>query len=86
MSAYRAALCEDEAAERDQLIGLCRDIFDGLGIEPEIVPFASADALRQAVEGEQTAFDLFLLDIEMKEGASGLELARWLYDLSLIHI
>lgn len=80
VSAYRAALCEDEAAERDQLIGLCRDILDGLGIEPEIVPFASADALRQAVEGEQTAFDLFLLDIEMKEGASGLELARWLYD------
>ena len=80
MSAYRAALCEDEAVECRQIAALCRDIFVSLGVEPEIVPFSSADALRRAAEEDQAAFDLYLLDIEMKEGASGLELARWLYD------
>lgn len=79
MSAYRVALCEDEAVERGQIAGLCRDIFAGLGIEPEIVSFSSAGALRQAAEGDSAAFDLYLLDIEMKEGVSGLDLARWLY-------
>lgn len=79
VSAYRVALCEDEAVERGQIAGLCRDIFAARGIEAELVPFSSADALRRAAEGAWTAFDLYLLDIEMKEGASGLELARELY-------
>lgn len=79
MSTYRVALCEDEAVERDQISGLCRDLFAAQGVETEIVPFASADALRQAAEEKRAAFDLYLLDIEMKEGASGLDLARQLY-------
>lgn len=77
MSAYRAALCEDEAVDRDQLAGLCRDIFAARGVEAEVVPFPSADALRRAPEAAD--FDLYLLDIQMNEGATGLELARWLY-------
>lgn len=33
MSAYRAALCEDEAAERGQIAGLCREILASQGAE-----------------------------------------------------
>ena len=79
MSEYRVALCEDEAVERGQIAGLCRDIFSTLGVEAEVVPFSSADDLRRTVEGGRTAFDLYLLDIQMREGASGLDLARQLY-------
>ena len=79
MSTYRVALCEDEAVERDQIAGLCRDIFSALGVQAEVVPFPSADDLRRTVEAGRTAFDLYLLDIQM-EGTTGLELAQWLYD------
>ena len=51
MSAYRAALCEDEAIERDQLAELCRDSFAAQGVEAEIVPFPSGDALLAAETG-----------------------------------
>ena len=77
MPAYRVALCEDEAAERGQIAGLCRDIFAALGVGAEIVPFPSADALL-ASEAGGAAFDLYLLDIQMA-GTTGLELARQLY-------
>ena len=70
MSACRAALCKDEAVEQSQIAGLCREILAAQGIEAEIVPFSSTDALPQAAEGEGTAFDLYLLDIEMKEGTT----------------
>ncbi len=79
VSAYRMALCEDEAAERDQIAGLSRDIFAAQGLEAEIVPFSSADELRRELDEKRTAFDLYLLDIKMKEGASGLDLARQLH-------
>ena len=77
MSVYRVALCEDEAVERDQIAGLCRDVFAALGLEAEIVPFPSADDLL-AAEAGGGAFDLYLLDIQMA-GTTGLELARQLY-------
>ena len=79
MPIYRAALCEDEAIERDQVAGLCRDIFAAQGVEAEILPFPTADGLRRAVEGGRAAFDLYLLDIQMRQGTSGLDLARQLY-------
>lgn len=79
MPVYRVALCEDEAVERRQIAALCRDIFAAQGVEAEIVPFSSADALRQTAEEKRAAFDLYLLDIQM-EGTTGLELAQWLYD------
>ena len=77
MSAYRTALCEDEAGERQQLARLCRETFAALGMEAEITPFPSADALL-AAEAGGASFELYLLDIQM-EGTSGLELARQLY-------
>lgn len=79
MSTYRVALCEDEAVERDQIAGLCRDIFAARGVEAKLEPFSSADGLRQALEEGAEPFELYLLDIQM-EGTTGLELARWLYD------
>lgn len=79
MSTYRVALCEDEAVERGQITDLCQDILATQGVEAEIVPFSSADELRQAAEEKRAAFDLYLLDIQM-EGTTGLELAQWLYD------
>ena len=79
MSTYRVALCEDEAVECRQITAMCRDIFSAQGVETEIVPFSSADALRQTAEEKRAAFDLYLLDIQM-EGTTGLELAQWLYD------
>ena len=77
VSAYRVALCEDEAAERGQIMGLCREVFAAQGVEAEIVPFPSADALLALGAGID-AFDLYLLDIQMP-GTTGLELARQLY-------
>ena len=79
MSTYWVALCEDEAVERGQITDLCQDILATQGVEAEIVPFSSADELRQAAEGKRIVFDLYLLDIQM-EGTTGLELARQLYD------
>ena len=78
VSAYRAALCEDEPQDRAQLTGLCQEIFDAWGVEAELVPFPSADALRRELDGGGAPFDLYLLDIQMA-GTTGLELARQLY-------
>lgn len=79
MPAYQVALCEDEPMDRDQLAGLCREIFSSWNIEAQLTAFPSADALRAALETGQAVFDLYLLDIQMA-GTSGLEMARWLYD------
>ena len=79
MSTYWVALCEDEAVERGQITDLCQDILATQGVEAEIVPFSSADELRQEAKKKRAAFDLYLLDIQM-EGTTGLELAQWLYD------
>ena len=76
MSSYWAALCDDEAADRAQIAGLCRDIFTAWGMDAEVIPFASADELRRAPDA--ALFDLYLLDIRMA-GTSGLELARQFY-------
>ena len=77
MPMYRVALCEDEAVDRNHLAGLCQDLFAVWGVEAEVVPFPSADALLAAETGGAD-FDLYLLDIQMA-GTSGLELARQLY-------
>ena len=61
MSTYWVALCEDEAVERGQITDLCQDILATQGVEAEIVPFSSADELRQAAEGKRIVFDLYLL-------------------------
>ena len=55
MSTYRVALCEDEAVECRQITAMCRDIFAAQGVETEIVPFSSADALRQTAEEKRAA-------------------------------
>ena len=47
MSSYRAALCDDEAADRVQIAELCRDIFTAWGMDAEVIPFSTADELRR---------------------------------------
>ena len=79
MSTYRVALCEDEAAERRQMAGLCREILAAWGTAAEVVPFPCAEELLQAPEADRDAFDLYLLDIQMGRGISGMDLARRLY-------
>ena len=76
MSSYRAALCDDEAADRVQIAEPCRDIFTAWGMDAEVIPFSTADELRRAPDA--ALFDLYLLDIRMA-GTSGLELARQFY-------
>lgn len=79
VSAYRVALCEDDEAERRQIADMSRAFLSSAEPESEIVPFDSADALWRELDEKRSAFDLYLLDIEMKSGASGLDLARQLY-------
>lgn len=79
MPAYRVALCEDETAAREQIDELSRSIFAAKSLEVEITAFASADELFRELNEMRTAYDLYLLDIEMQEGSSGLDLARQLY-------
>lgn len=74
MALYRVAVCEDDRMEGEQLVSLCRSILDDTGVAADVQLYASADALDAAVFGQQTVFDLYLLDIQM-EGMSGLELA-----------
>lgn len=49
MPAYQVALCEDEPMDRDQLAGLCREVFSSWNIEAQLTAFPSADALRAAL-------------------------------------
>ena len=68
MPAYQVALCEDEPMDRDQLAGLCREVFSSWNIEAQLTAFPSADALRAALETGQAVFDLYLLDILYDRG------------------
>lgn len=79
MALYRVAVCEDDRMEGEQLVSLCRSILNDTGVAADVQLYTSADALDAAVFGQQTVFDLYLLDIQM-EGMSGLELAQRLYN------
>lgn len=71
---YRVAVCEDEPRLREELTGLCRKILQRLEVESAVVPYASAEALKDGmVRGER--FDLLCLDI-LLPGENGMELAR----------
>ncbi len=50
MSAYRIAVCEDDADVRARISEYCREIFRDWGIELDLHEFASADKLRAALE------------------------------------
>ncbi|MDO5786033.1 MAG: response regulator [Eubacteriales bacterium] len=70
---YRIAVCEDESSLQEELVAQCREIVTGLGVEHEIMLFASAEELEAALsDGAQ--FDLLCLDI-LLAGKNGMELA-----------
>lgn len=70
---YRVAVCEDEPNLREALCAQCRGILGRLAVFHEVVPFATAEGLEEALsKGAQ--FDLLCLDI-LLTGKSGMELA-----------
>lgn len=74
MKSYRIAICDDEPEQSAAL----REIVDEwgwrTGSECRVSVFSSAEALRFAYE-DDSAYDILLLDVEMK-GMTGIELAR----------
>ncbi|MBQ8647971.1 MAG: response regulator transcription factor [Oscillospiraceae bacterium] len=70
----RIAICEDEAAQRQQVSGLVNDYLSTRGIAARMRLFDRGQALVDAVAGEGP-FDLYILDIVMPE-MSGIELGR----------
>lgn len=70
---YRIAVCEDEPNLREGLRNQCREILTGLGVEHEIVSFASAEELEAALT-DGARFNLLCLDI-LLTGKTGMELA-----------
>ncbi len=70
---YRVAVCEDEAALREQLCALCGEILTDLKVEHEIRDYCSAEELESEIKaGEQ--FQLLCLDIVLPD-KSGMDLA-----------
>ena len=83
MNPYRIAICEDDAVVGEQLVRRCYEILVERQLSSDVQLFLSATELRVQLEKDLHAFDLFLLDIQMAEGESGLTLAQWIYDKGL---
>ncbi len=67
VSAYRLAICEDDALILTELKSICSDILTGDGIENEITVFHSAKALHSFLLSQSNPFDMLVLDFQMKE-------------------
>lgn len=78
MQPYRLAICEDDPVEGQHLLSLCDNIFSANQIEYTAQHFLNTETLSQVLEQNSKAFDLLLLDIQMK-GQSGMDLAKELY-------
>jgi len=71
---YSVAICEDEAAFRDEQESICCGIFEKLNIEYHISIFSSSENFWDVfMTGKR--YDLILLDILMDE-TNGMELAK----------
>ena len=75
MGPYRLAICEDDPLIREEMCNLCEDILTDHDIVYEISPFSSAEELESTLKEKKDAFDLLLLDIQLKE-MTGMELAK----------
>ncbi len=73
---YRIAICDDEQEQIEYLRTIIGDWSEKIGNSYSIEAFPSAEALLFAYEGSG-AFDILLLDVEMKE-LSGIALAKML--------
>ena len=71
---YRIAICDDEQEQIEYLRGIIADWSENSRISCSVEAFPSAEALLFAYENGG-AFDILLLDVEMKE-LSGIALAK----------
>jgi len=72
----KIAVCDDAAADLEQIIGMTEGYFSDAGIPCRVSGFDSAEALIRSISlGEQ--YQLLLLDVIM-ENMDGMELARCL--------
>lgn len=69
----KIAICEDEKLFRDKLIQLLDDYFDGKKLEYRIDDFARGEDL---LKGEIGEYNLFCLDVEIKDGMDGIQIAK----------
>lgn len=74
--AYKIAVCDDSAADRDYIISLVQAWAEGAGHRVRISAFASGEGFLFQY-AEEKDFDILLLDIEMG-GVDGVSLARQL--------
>ena len=72
--AYRAAVCDDSAADADYVRGIVAHWAEQRGVALECLAFSSAEQFLFCYE-EDKNFDLLLLDVEMP-GADGVTLAK----------
>lgn len=72
--AYRAAVCDDSAADADYVRGIVAHWAEQRGVALECRAFSSAEQFLFCYE-EDKNFDLLLLDVEMP-GADGVTLAK----------
>ena len=73
---FYIVVCDDEQADREQIITMTEQICSKEQINAEITGVTSAqELLKQMKEGQR--FDLFLMDV-MMPGKDGMELARYL--------
>ena len=71
---YRVAICEDEQAQRAQLVSLLQALLQELAPEHAVQAFACAQELARALAAGEK-FDLLILDILLPD-LTGMELAR----------
>lgn len=77
MNKYRLAVCDDDPVLLSELSGMCASILEQKKMEYEITQFSSAAQLGDVLKIKADAFDILLLDIQMK-GKTGMQLAKTL--------
>lgn len=77
MQTYRIAVCDDDPISREEICRTCREILTEEGIAYTIEAFPDGESLENTLEQKRQAFDLLILDIQMKE-ISGMDLAKTL--------
>ncbi len=76
---FKVGLCEDEKIFRDQLTELVKQYFDAKGEKYAIDTYEKGE---QLLEVEHTCYSIMFLDVEIKNGMNGLELAKKLRELN----
>ena len=78
----KIALCEDSLADQKEIVALLNDYTALSAQQFDLQTFTDTIKLIGAIDDNFEAFDLYLLDIEMKTPREGLELARRIRTIS----